>query len=125
MPDLHRLIDLQQTCGACPEQYEGQLEDGRWIYLRHRHGLGNISVGSTVDDAVTAGWPGYKSDGRELLAWRDNEWDGMLRPGALAHIFYLAGIDPSPVADQIATSPNADDFIAAAAELGINLEVQR
>ena len=121
---LARLIELDQTCGACPEQYEGKLADGRHIYLRHRHGWGHLSVGSTVDDAICAGWAFKRNDGRTLLEWRDDEWDGCLRPGALAHIFYLAGIDFSDVEEQVVTSPDASDFITLAAELGIHLEVR-
>ena len=51
-----RLRTLDMTCGACPSQWEGTTEDGRVIYVRYRHGLLTAGVGSTMDDAVTAGW---------------------------------------------------------------------
>jgi len=44
------------TCRACPSQWEGETEDGRAIYVRYRHGYLSAGVGSTMDDAVTAGW---------------------------------------------------------------------
>lgn len=83
------------TCGACPEQYEGLLEDGRALYIRFRHSRGAVSVGSTLDDAVTADWPGFKSDGRALLRFVDDEHvdAGMLPDGALGELLYQAGLD--------------------------------
>lgn len=35
------------TCEACPEQYEGQLTDGRYFYFRYRHGMASLAVAST------------------------------------------------------------------------------
>jgi hypothetical protein len=34
-----------QTCFACPEQYEGQLVDGRRFYFRYRNGWASLAVG--------------------------------------------------------------------------------
>lgn len=33
---------LTQTCGACPSQWEGELEDGRMLYIRYRWGYLSI-----------------------------------------------------------------------------------
>lgn len=49
----HPLVaESWQSCGACPEQYEGRLTDGRHFYFRLRHGLAQLGVGHTVDAAV-------------------------------------------------------------------------
>lgn len=47
-----RIVQLDQTCMACPSQWEGRLDDGRAVYIRYRGGWGRIAVGATVDDAV-------------------------------------------------------------------------
>lgn len=47
-----------QTSVACPEQYEGRLQDGRYFYFRFRHGkaslgLSDVSVSGAADDPYT------------------------------------------------------------------------
>lgn len=121
------IVALTRTCRACPEQWEGETADGRAIYLRHRHGCGYVNIGPGIIAAITAGWgPPFEPGGRTLLAWVDEDWDGMLCPGALPHILYLAGLSLTPELEaRLHTSPGVDDVIAdvlaAAAELGIHL----
>jgi len=43
---------ITQTCGACPSQWEGRLDDGRYLYVRYRFGTLRCSVGPTLDDAI-------------------------------------------------------------------------
>lgn len=47
-----RLVSLKMTCSACPSQWEGELEDGNWIYARYRHGYLSIETGPTAEEAV-------------------------------------------------------------------------
>jgi len=35
---MYKLVKLEKTCLACPSQWEGQINDGRWIYIRYRWG---------------------------------------------------------------------------------------
>ena len=35
----------EQTCMACPEQWEGRLTDGRYFYFRFRHSRASLAVG--------------------------------------------------------------------------------
>lgn len=52
-----RVVEVQQTCGGCPSQWEGQTDDGRAVYARYRYGklwVGLSEPGGTVDDAVVA-----------------------------------------------------------------------
>ena len=32
------VIELSQTCSACPSQWEGKCEDGRFLYIQYRNG---------------------------------------------------------------------------------------
>ena len=43
------IVEQEQTCSACPTQYEGRLADGRWFYFRYRHGRAILGF-STGDD---------------------------------------------------------------------------
>lgn len=49
---LPNTIESRQTCGGCPEQYEGRLIDGRFFYFRYRHGRAELGIGATLEDAV-------------------------------------------------------------------------
>lgn len=51
-----QVIEIQQTCGACPSQWEGRLLDGRYFYARYRWGHLAVTAGASVDDAVGAYW---------------------------------------------------------------------
>lgn len=46
------VVTVTQTCWACPVQYEGKLNDGRFFYFRYRFGVATLGVGSTPDDAA-------------------------------------------------------------------------
>lgn len=41
---MYRITELIQTCVACPSQYEGETDDGLYVYVRYRHGLLTIEV---------------------------------------------------------------------------------
>lgn len=47
-----RIIELNQTCTACPSQWEGKTEDGRYVYIRYRGSCLTAGIGATLDDAV-------------------------------------------------------------------------
>lgn len=40
------------TCGACPSQWEGYLEDGRMFYIRFRWGWLSICVSENPTEQV-------------------------------------------------------------------------
>lgn len=44
--------DLEETCLACPSQWEGALDDGRAVYARFRHGHLSVGIGEAVEGAV-------------------------------------------------------------------------
>lgn len=48
-----KLLNTQQTCYACPAQWESQTEDNRPVYIRYRWGRLSVQVGEpneTIDD---------------------------------------------------------------------------
>ncbi len=55
-PDgLPKLVSLKRTTWACPTQWEGELEDGRTLYARCRHGELSVGIGAGPDAAVANG----------------------------------------------------------------------
>jgi hypothetical protein len=48
----HAIAEQEQTCLACPEQYQGTLVDGRTFYFRYRHGWATLGLGHDLDSAV-------------------------------------------------------------------------
>lgn len=57
----NRVTEIVQTCGACPSQWEGRLEDGSHFYARFRYGTLRVSVASTLEAAIS----GEADDGRD------------------------------------------------------------
>ncbi len=43
---------IEQTCGACPVQFEGELSDGRCFYFRARGGGWTFHIAATVGEAI-------------------------------------------------------------------------
>lgn len=43
------IAEQEQTCHSCPDQWEGRLIDGRYFYLRLRHGRAHLAVGDTPE----------------------------------------------------------------------------
>lgn len=41
---MYTLIELRETCGACPTQWEGKTACGKHFYLRYRHGRLQIEL---------------------------------------------------------------------------------
>ena len=64
-----------QTCGACPAQWEGTLDNGDCFYARFRFGHGYVATGKTMDDAIF---------GDVLVEWNtDGEYDGVMSTSEL------------------------------------------
>lgn len=49
---MRYIKSIEQTCGACPSQWEGELDDGNWFYVRYRWGTFRVGIGKTIDEAV-------------------------------------------------------------------------
>jgi len=39
-----KIREIEQTCSACPSQWEATLDDGRMLYFRYRWGVLRISI---------------------------------------------------------------------------------
>lgn len=77
-----RVARAVMTDPAMPEQYEGQLADGRWFYFRYRWGWAYVGVGDTLDAAVDSDryWKTYGGE-------YDGEWtDEATRNAAFAEL---------------------------------------
>lgn len=52
----YKIKKLERTCFACPSQWEGELEDGRMIYIRYRYGCLYVKISENytndISDAV-------------------------------------------------------------------------
>lgn len=45
-----RVTQLEQTCFACPSQWEGEAEDGRYVFIRYRFGYLSATVSNGLED---------------------------------------------------------------------------
>jgi len=43
---------LEQTCEACPSQWEGEFEDGSYFYIRYRWGRLRAGKGHSLSEAI-------------------------------------------------------------------------
>lgn len=66
-----KVVELRQTCGACPSQWEGRTDDGKWVYVRYRFGWLSVRVGEGEDvrSAVNGDEVFGKACGGELDGW--------------------------------------------------------
>ncbi len=43
---------LKQTCRLCPSQWDAWTDDGRYMYIRHRHGYLSVETADTEEDYI-------------------------------------------------------------------------
>lgn len=96
------LISLYCTSIAAPSQWEGQLADGRFIYVRYRHGRGAVRVGNSAEQ-VRQSPIGlvFDGDGRATNAdpfggeahGNEHFLDGFLSTNALLDLLIASGMD--------------------------------
>lgn len=61
-----RVTEINQTCTACPSQWEGKTEDARQIYVRYRWGYLSVRVSEPHDAKEFAGVRGREIFGAQL-----------------------------------------------------------
>lgn len=49
-----KITEIEQTCLACPSQWEGRLENGRTFYIRYRWGGLSVRVSPEPTEDVGA-----------------------------------------------------------------------
>ena len=67
-----KVVELSKTCAACPAQWSGRTEDGKWVYVRYRWGF--LSVRVAEGDNVYAAVNGDEVFGKEC----GGEYDGFM-----------------------------------------------
>lgn len=55
---LHKVIQLAQTCGASPSQWEGITDNSEQVYIRYRWGILTVNLGAPNDTSEFAGVKG-------------------------------------------------------------------
>lgn len=70
-----QVVELERTCGSCPSQWEGRLDDDRCVFVHYRQGTLTIGIGRTMDDAVDASIdrPFVKSHDADGGGWMSDE----------------------------------------------------
>ncbi len=76
---MKKVVEIRKTCGACPEQYEGLLDNGETFYIRCRWGQARIDI----PHGTTAATMQY-----------DDEWRGEFEsPDDIKKLMKDAGVD--------------------------------
>jgi hypothetical protein len=65
------VTSVEQTCGACPSQWEGVADDGRVVYARYRGGRLRVSLGATLEAALDSQPIIDRMLGDSLDGWMD------------------------------------------------------
>lgn len=81
-----KVTELYRTCLACPEQYEGYLDTGEYIYVRCRGGKASLWVGEI--DTIFDSDDNVKAE----LFWKDM-YKGFFEGQELFELFDQAGIE--------------------------------
>lgn len=69
-----RVVSLVRTCLASPSQWEGELEDGRAVYIRYRGGHFSVRLGWSIDEAIVNHQSFYQAElGEWLDGWMSND----------------------------------------------------
>jgi len=73
-----KIKSLIQTCSACPTQYNGETDDGKYVYIRYRFGKLSMEIDHKV---IYVGYIGDALDGcisldkiKELTKDLNIEW---------------------------------------------------
>lgn len=92
-------MKIRQTCAACPTQWEGTLDDGRFVYFRYRHGRLTIDIAKDADSCMygtgdTTVWFEDFTDERGNDGFMDDDEVKAIIEGALNEkVIVMTGID--------------------------------
>lgn len=101
------LSSLRCTSIAAPSQWEGELEDGRFVYIRYRHGRGAVRTGYSAQEA---------QEGTVVLVFdRERSLEGDDPLTAISH-------DDEQFHDSFLST---DDVLVRLAAAGMNVEKAR
>jgi len=81
-----KVKNIVQTCGACPSQWEGTIEDGRMFYARYRWGTLTIQISKKPTNDV------YDAMDETLYSKEiGNEYDGVMSQADLMETMVKIG----------------------------------
>lgn len=84
---IPRVVSLEQTCDACPSQWQGRTDTGEFVYIRYRWGNLECGIADTERDAVLE---------RETIATLGDGLDGYIDEAqmmeALAKVLRFDGV---------------------------------
>lgn len=90
---------VRKTCYACPTQWEGHTDDGRYVYFRYRSGYMSIDVAADKSSCNfgTGGTTTYAAD----FAKDRGSWDGhMDDEEVMLHLKAVLGEEVEIVRDE-------------------------
>lgn len=67
----YTVVKAVQTCPSCPSQWDAWTDNGQYLYLRFRHGVG------TVEEQADADWQSW-TDKEPEVRFRHAELDGWI-----------------------------------------------
>lgn len=84
------IVELTQTCGACPSEWEGNLSDGRRIYIRFRWGYLKVNISKNASSKTIDALYGEQFYSKFV---GKSEFDGVIE---LETVLQLTGLTLSP-----------------------------
>lgn len=67
----YTIVKAVQTCAACPSQWDAWTDEGQYLYLRFRHGVGSVEEQPGPD---VRSW----NDKGMEIEFRHDELDGVI-----------------------------------------------
>jgi hypothetical protein len=80
-----KIIKLTCTCLVSPSQWEAELDNGEYLYVRYRWGGLSYGIGKDIDEAVT------NSIGSSIKLG-DDEYDGIMSEEQMLLVMEQLGI---------------------------------
>lgn len=82
-----RVARAVQTCGGRPSQWDAWTDQGQYLYLRFRHGVGSVTPYPSED------YEAWDPDVRPAIEWDDETAEGDI---SLEDFLAKAGMDLAP-----------------------------
>jgi hypothetical protein len=80
-----KIVELTRSCYGCPAAWEGFLKDGRYVYVRYRHGHGAIVAAASEEEIFTG-------DNQLLYRWYTGDGNGLMSDFELRDLLKKAKI---------------------------------
>lgn len=84
-----RIAKAVRTCGGCPAQWDAWTDDGQYLYLRYRHGIGSVERQPSEDPDTWTDDLGVSL----VTEWDDGTGNGFM---SLTAFLAAAGLELAP-----------------------------